>query len=106
MKKLATLASATALALSLGGCAQFDQVVNNATAWLASPQTQQAVTNLKSGVTALVCAISVTSQVAAEVETGVGAGKSMIGTDGKVYVASTSVCAALGGTVAGSAVVP
>ena len=95
-------AGALALAFCLGGCAGFDQAINNAVAWIDAPATQQAIGSLKSGVTAFADA----SAVAQAIEAGVGAGQSLIGTDGKVYVASAAVCNALGGTVGPRAVVP
>lgn len=100
------LAGAVALASSLCGCAEFDNAVNNAVAWIDAPNTQQALGSLKSGATAFTCTVADVSAVAAEIESGVGAGQSVIGTDGKVYAASATVCAALGGNVGPMAVVP
>jgi hypothetical protein len=97
-------AGAMALAFSIGGCAEFDKAINGAVAWIDAPATQQALASLKSGASAFTCAVADVSAVASEVESGVGAGQSIIGTDGKVYVASTTICAALGG-VAGPATV-
>ena len=99
-------AGALALAFGLGGCADFDQAINNAIAFIDAPATQQAIGTLKSGVTAFTCAVADASAVAKQIEEGVGAGQSLIGTDGKVYVASATVCAALGGTLGPSAVIP
>lgn len=97
---------AGALLVALSGCAEFDQVVDGAVAWIDAPKTQQAISSLKSGATALTCAVADASAVAGEIESGVGAGQSIIGTDGKVYVASATVCAALGGTVGPAAIIP
>ena len=99
-------AGALALASCLGGCAEFDQAIDNAVAWIDAPATQQAIGSLKSGVTAFTCAVADASAVAQQIEAGVGAGQSLIGTDGKVYVASAAVCSALGGTLGPKAVVP
>jgi hypothetical protein len=99
-------AGALALAVFLSGCASFDSAINNAVAWIDAPATQQAIGSLKSGVTAFTCAVADASAVAKEIESGVGAGQSLIGTDGKVYVASAAVCAALGGTISAQAIVP
>jgi hypothetical protein len=88
------------------GCAEFDNVIDNAVAFFDAPKTQQAIASLTSGATALTCAVADLSVVTGEIEAGVGAGQSMIGTDGKVYVASATVCAALGGTVGAAAVIP
>lgn len=92
---------AAPLVLSLAGCAELDRV----TTWLASPTTTQAVANLQKGATALVCAISNIANVAGQVEAAVDAGQAVIGTTGKVYVASAIVCGSLGGTVTGTATV-
>ena len=46
-------------------------------------------------MTAFSCAVADASEVAKAIELGVGAGQSLIGTDGKVYVASAAACAAL-----------
>lgn len=104
--KRAFCASAMALALCLGGCAAFDDAVNSAVAWIDAPATQQAIGSLKSGVTALTCAVANVSAVAQQIEQGVGAGQSLIGTDGKVYVASAAACKAFGGMVGPTAVIP
>ena len=100
------LAGAIALAFSLGGCAEFDAAINGAVNWIDAPKTQQALSSLRSGATALTCGVADVSAVAGEIETGVGAGKSLIGTDGKVYVASATICTALGGTLGPTAVIP
>jgi hypothetical protein len=106
MKTQAAFAGALALALSLGGCAAFDNAIDNTVAWIDSAKTQEALTSLKSGATAFTCAVANASAIAGEIEAGVGAGQSVIGTDGKIYVASSAACAALGGTVGPKAVVP
>jgi hypothetical protein len=100
------LAGAISLAALLGGCAEFDNAVNDAVAFIDAPKTQQALSSLKSGATAFTCAVADASAIAGEIESGVGAGQSMIGTDGKVYVSSATVCAALGGSLGPAAVIP
>jgi hypothetical protein len=97
---------AGALALLLGGCAEFDNFIDDAVAFVDAPKTQQAISSLESGATAFTCAVADVSVVANEIEAGVGAGQSIIGTDGKVYVASAAVCAAFGGTIGTAAVIP
>ena len=92
MKKLTAIALCAGLALA--GCAQ-----------LASPQTTQALANLKTGATLLVCAVANASSVATQIEAAVNAGNALQGTTGKVYVASSIVCDSLGGTVVGKTVV-
>ncbi len=106
MKTLQAIAGTMVLALCLGGCAEFDTAVNGAVAWIDSAKTQQALGSLKSGATAFSCAVANVSAIAAQIEAGAGAGQSMIGTDGKVYVTSATVCAALGGVAGPAAVIP
>jgi len=100
------LAGAMALASTLCGCAEFDNAIDGAVAFIDAPKTQQALSSLKSGATAFTCAVADVSAVAAQIESGAGAGQSMIGTDGNVYVASATVCAALGGAIGPTAVIP
>ena len=90
---------ATAL---LGACAELEQ----AEVFLDSAQTQQAVSVLKAGATAFICAVSDVSALSYTIESQSGAGQSMIGTDGKVYVVSAQICDALGGVVSGQGVIP
>lgn len=97
---------AGAFALSLAGCQssgldEFQKFVDV----LGSPRTTQAVANLQAGAHALVCALSSASAVAAQVERAVDAGQAVVGTTGKIYVASAVVCASLGGAVAGTGIV-
>ena len=106
MKTLAVSAGALVLALNLGGCAAFDNAIDNTVAWIDSAKTQQALSSLKSGAAAFTCAVADVSAVAGKIEAGLGAGQSMVGTDGKVYVASSAACAALGGTIGPQTVVP
>ena len=95
------VALAGAMALALSGCAEFDRL----TATLASPQTTQAIANVQAGARALICALSTASAVAGQVESAVAAGQAVIGTTGKIYVASAIVCTSLGGVIAGSGIV-
>ncbi len=101
--KTSALALAAALALSagLGGCADLQQ----AESFITSPQTQATLAGLKSGATALICAVANASALASVIEANY-AGQSIIGTDQKVYVTSATVCTALGGTVAGTGIIP
>jgi hypothetical protein len=101
MNKIAVLAALAFGAASLAGCAELQQ----AEAFLTSPQTQASIAVLKSGATALICAVANASALASVIETQY-AGQSIIGTDKKVYVTSADVCGALGGTVAGTGVIP
>jgi hypothetical protein len=103
MKKLARLAVLAWAVSALAACTQLQQAEN----FITSSQTQQSIAVLKSGVAAFICAVANASALAGAIESQPGmAGQSMIGTDGKVYVTSATVCAALGGTVAGQGVVP
>ncbi len=90
----------------LAGCADLDETLNKAVSWIDAPATQHAIESLKTGVTAFTCAVADVGAVAQQIETGVGGGQSIIGTDGKVYVGSSTVCAALGGTLGPQAVIP
>jgi hypothetical protein len=101
MKKIALIAAFALGAAPLAGCAE----LQNAEAFLTSPQTQASIAVLKSGATALICAVANASALASVIETQY-ADQSIIGTDKKVYVTSADVCAALGGTVAGAGVIP
>ncbi len=89
------------LASGLCGCAEIDQ----AESFLTSPKTVQAVATLKAGASAFVCSVANAALVAQQIESAINAGKSIQGTDGKLYVSSAIVCSSLGGTVTGSGVV-
>ena len=98
MKTLA-FAGALLCALALSACAELDRVA----ATLTSPQTTQAVASLRAGASALVCGLSSAAAVASRVEQAVDAGTAFIDTTGRAYVASSIVCASLGGVVTGTA---
>ena len=106
MKKEAILVSGIAVGLTmsfLGGCAELQQAEN----FVTSQQTQQTIATLQSGVTALICDVADASALALDIETQPGlAGQSIIGSDGKVYVVSSKVCTALGGSLAGQGKIP
>jgi hypothetical protein len=103
MKRFAFLAALSLSAAALAGCAELQQAEN----FINAPATQLTVANLESGATALVCAVANASALAGVIEATPGlAGQSIIGTDGKVYVVSATVCAALGGIVAGRGTIP
>lgn len=104
-------AGAMALALvgtvSLGGCAScpscnigqwIDTQINATTSWAASPQTTQAVANLKAGAQALDCGIASASALASTLEQELKVKQAVIGADGKVYAVSATICGAIGGT--------
>jgi ABC-type uncharacterized transport system auxiliary subunit len=101
LKNLARLAALAFGAASLAGCAELQQ----AESFITSPQTQSTIAVLKSGARALICAVANASALASVIETQY-AGQSIIGTDQKVYVTSATVCASLGGTLAGTGTIP
>ncbi len=89
--KYAIYAGVLVLAFFLASCADFDETVNKAVSWIDAPSTQQAISSLKSGVTAFTCAVANVGAIAQQIEEGVGAGQSIIGTEGKIYVGSSMV---------------
>ncbi len=101
--KRPTLASVmiACAALGLGGCAEVEKVGD----FLTNPKTVQAVATLKAGASAFICSVADAALVAQQVEAAISAGQSVQGTDGKLYVSSSIVCASLGGTVTGTGVV-
>ena len=102
MKNAIAIAGACFLfASGLAGCAEIQQ----AESFITSPSTQASIAVLKSGATALICGVANASALASIIETQY-AGQSIIGTDQKVYVTSATVCTALGGTPAGTGVIP
>lgn len=102
MKRL-TFASVmiASAALGLGGCAEVEKLED----FLTNPKTVQAVAALRAGASAFVCSVADAALVAQQVEAAIAAGQSVQGTDGKLYVSSSIVCASLGGTVTGTGVV-
>lgn len=102
MKKMAfALALGAVAGFALTGCAEVEKVED----FLTSPKTVQAVATLKAGASAFICSVADAALVAQQVEAAIAAGQSVQGTDGKLYVSSSIVCASLGGTVTGSGVV-
>ncbi len=100
-KLLVEAAIIIGLGASLSGCAEVEKFED----FINSPATQQAAATLENGASALVCSIANAAAVAAQVEAAINAGQSVQGTDGKLYVSSSIVCASLGGKVTGSGVV-
>lgn len=101
MKKLIPLF----LLAPLCGCAQVASGINQVNGALTSPAANQAVANLKAGAQAIVCSIANISAVATQINADVKAGSAVIKDTQTVYVVSSDVCKALGGTVTGTAVV-
>ncbi len=102
MKSIAcALALIGSAALGLAGCAEVEKLED----FLTNPKTVQAVATLKAGASAFICSVADAALVAQQVEAAIAAGQSVQGTDGKLYVSSSIVCASLGGTVTGKGVV-
>ena len=83
------IAIALLAAVSLAGCAQFQ----NAVSYVASPQFTTASNNLKNVAMAFDCGVVVPlSQLSQQIATLVNAGQSAIGTTGKIYAVSVAIC--------------
>ena len=74
--------------------------------WFASPATTAAVQNIEVVAEALICEIGSAAALSATIMQQVGAGQSTLGTTNKIYVASSTICSAMGGTVVGTASAP
>lgn len=92
MIKLAFIGAACLAASTLSGCASLQSAVN----FIDQPSTQQALATVKTVSTALVCDVAAGSTLAKSIETQAGA---HTGTASEIAVASTTVCAALQGSV-------
>ena len=104
--RLVAISFARASALALSGCNTVVSDINKVTGALTSPQAQQAVANLKSGSQAFICAVNGVAVVYANVATAIGEGKAAIHDANTILVISSALCASLGGSVTGTAVVP
>ena len=97
-------------ALTLGGCATIVADINATSAALSSPQTTAAIANLKAGAVAIACDTSSISSLLAGIAKAVGGtshGNVVFTRDAEsVYVASSALCAAGGGLVAGPETIP
>jgi len=107
MKNFITILSACIL-LSLGvtGCATISADFNQVTKDLSSPQTTQAVANLKAGSAAVLCAIAGLSNETSAIAAAVNAKQAIIKDSQTAYVISGSLCLSLGGTVGATVTVP
>ena len=103
---LKKLALAAACALALAGCNTVVADINAVSGALTSPQTTQAVANLKAGSQAIVCAINGAAVVYDQVVTTIKAGKATIRDANNILTVSSAVCTGLGGVPTGVAVVP
>lgn len=101
---------AAALALGLSGCSTLIADFNATSAALSSPQTTAAIANLKAGAVAIACDTSSISSLLAGIAKAVGGsshGNVVFTRDAEsVYVASSALCAAGGGIVAGAETIP
>lgn len=102
MKKLACVAGAAALALSLAGCEDVQKFED----WYTSPTNQATILLMEKQSIAFVCDVSAISNVVAQVGAAAQADASFIGTTGKVYAASTAACTGLGGLVGAQVTAP
>jgi uncharacterized protein YceK len=107
MKKILLVA---ALALGLSGCSTLIADFNAATTALSSPQTTQAIANLKAGAVAIACDTASISNLLASIAKQVGGtshGNVVFTRDAEsVYVASSTLCTAGGGIIAGMETIP
>lgn len=103
MRKIGILS--TVLILGLAGCSQVVSGINSVTGALTSPAANKAAANLKTGTTALVCFVGGVSALTNNIASQVNAGAALIKDSTEVYVISSNICAALGGTVTGTSIV-
>lgn len=101
---------ATAIALSLGGCGTtvgnyVGSGVTNFESFVTSPQTQATVKTLSAATVVFICDVSAVANLAGQIEAAAGAGQSTLGTNGKVYAASSAACTGLGGIINGTTTV-
>jgi uncharacterized protein YceK len=107
MKKILLTA---ALALGLSGCSTIVSGINATTAAFSSTNATLAFANLKAGAVAFACTTSSISNLVAGIAKAVGGtshGNIVFSRDAQsVYVASSALCEAGGGIVAGSEAIP
>ena len=113
---LRTLTILAVVPLGIGAAAPStcaDQVtsdINSISGALTSPQTTQALANLKAGAVAIACDTASISNLVASIAKQVGGtshGNVVFTRDAEsVYVASSTLCTAGGGIVAGSETIP
>lgn len=111
MKKVLAFGLVGAAALGMGGCGTVvgTYIANGVSGFedfVTSPKTAATLTVLSKATIVVICDISAVSNVAGQVEVAAGAGKSTIGTNGKVYAASTAACTGLSGLDLGLTTVP
>jgi len=111
MKTLSACLFASALGLALAGCAQINgaiesaaNAVNSTAATINSAPVQQAVASLTAATATLACVFadgaSLAGAVAASEDNGTVKSAQIVERDAtSVYVASSAVCADMGGTV-------
>jgi len=106
MNKLALLGALSLAALSLAGCAQIANGINEVSSALTSPQTTQAVANLKAGSQAILCAVADVSAVGEALTNALKAKQAIVADAQDVYVVSGALCVSLGGKVVSTVTVP
>ena len=92
--------------MTLSGCAQIANGINQINAALTSPAANQAVANLKAGSQALLCGVANVSAVAGSVEAAVRSGQAIVRDTQDIYVVSGTLCYALGGSIIAAVTVP
>ena len=92
--------------MTLSGCAQIANGINQVNGALTSPAANQAIANLKVGSQALLCALANASAIAGPLETAVNSGQAAVKDTQDVYVVSATLCAALGGSVIATVTIP
>jgi hypothetical protein len=102
------------ITLALSGCSA-TQITTDATAIsgginaiataASSPGATQAAANLKAGAVALLCGVNDVAAIASQVEAQISAGNALIKDTQDIYVASSTICGALGGSVISPSVV-
>ncbi|MEI9914796.1 MAG: hypothetical protein WDN29_02125 [Methylovirgula sp.] len=104
--KYAIYAGVLVLPFYLAGCADLDETLNKAVSWIDAPATQHAIESLKTGVNGVHMRRRRCRRGSTADRDGRGWRSVDHRTDGKVYVGSSTVCAALGGTLGPQAVIP
>lgn len=92
--------------MTLSGCAQIANGINQINAALTSPAADKAVANLKAGSQALLCGVANVSAVAGSVEAAVRSGQAIVRDTQDIYVVSGTLCYALGGSIIAAVTVP
>ena len=106
MFKKLTLAAACALALSGCNTAGVVSDINAVSGALTSPQSQQALANLKAGSTAIICGVASVAQLGSKLSIPGHNGQVLIADAQTLYTDTAATCAFLGGTPGALGTVP